>query len=275
MQVVFGNSEKGNLRCAYSSVVSDEIFKHSLKIKKLDIITLAAALDIGDIQESPIHLSRKKQLAALHAADSWNGSEAEDINFNWDLYQASYEEFIYRSKRGEDIRIWYSDAPYSKCGFYSVLFDLANLNANGTITAIKLPEWYFGEDHLELTTGWGQINPEDWQKYLQTEFEISKRVIQELAIIWNQIKIENSPLRACINGQVFSVGIDFYDYFIRRLLPDSPFIVSTIITDLMKKYPLGISDWISAQRIKSMIQSGEIKIVKKESRFYDSILIKA
>lgn len=265
----------GRLNCAYSSVVSTKEFELSLKKKKKDVITLASALDIGNIQESPVDISRKKQLAELYTADSWDASEAEDIDINWDVYLASYEEFIDRSRLGEDMRIWYSDAPYSKCGFYSVLFDLASLNANGVISAIKLPEWYFREDHLELTTGWGQIRSEDWNKYLQTEFIIPKRVIQEVALVWNQIKIENSPLRACVNGQIYSAEMDFYDIFIRRIFPNSPCKISTIITKLFHECPLGISEFIYAQRIKSMIQSGELKIIKKESRFYDSTIIKA
>ena len=135
IQVVYGGNEKGNLL----SSISDHNAKEYFKPFK-DVFMQGAALDIGTINCSPIDPSRKDILMAYSHSDLW---EADGIEKHWAALQAMYSTFVKRARKGEAVRVWYSNAPFSLCGYYNTLYELNQYDC--LVTAVKLPEWYLTE----------------------------------------------------------------------------------------------------------------------------------
>ena len=69
---------------------------------------------------------------------------------------------------------------------------------------------------------------------------------------------ENSPLRAMVNGQLLSVGADFYDGIILREIEKQPveFHEGRLIGEILGRYQLGLGDSLIALRIEEFISRG-------------------
>ena len=65
-----------------------------------------------------------------------------------------------------------------------------------------------------------------------------------------------------------SLPEDAYDFSIRRALAEVPreFREGRLISDILGKYALGISDGWLAMRIEAMVQSGELAVARKPRR---------
>ena len=85
---------------------------------------------------------------------------------------------------------------------------------------------------------------------------------------WDELKEEDAPLRVLINGCLVGVKEDFYDFLIRRELPEGEIIQARLIGNLLLKYPLGISDSWYMNRINHMIETGEIEVVKEADEIF-------
>lgn len=95
-------------------------------------------------------------------------------------------------------------------------------------------------------------------KYLDS---VTNRLIQgEHRKTWNIV--------ISYDGCLVGVKDDFYDFLIRRELPEGEIIQARLIGNLLLKYPLGISDSWYMNRIKHMIETGEIKVVKEADEIF-------
>ena len=76
-----------------------------------------------------------------------------------------------------------------------------------------------------------------------------------------------------------SLPEDAYDFSIRRALAEVPreFREGRLISDILGKYALGISDGWLAMRIEDMVQSGELAVVREAEadRPYSRVLRRA
>lgn len=277
LQVVFGESERGTISHALRLKHKED--QEKLRGKPLigkdeDVIFITNTLDIGDIDCSLISDIRKEIIIKIICENTRNEEELSnlknDVKLHWDMCVADYEMLLKRAKEGETVQIWYSDAPYSLCGFYNVLYELKNFDCK--VTAIKLPQWEATKYGIKSAIGWHEIAPGDWASYLPLEIELTKPERIALAHTWDQLKKENAPLRASINGQLLSVGIDFYDYFIHKEIPEGEFRAGNLIGNVLGKYRLSISSCLIMQRIRSMIESRELNIVRENINFYECIL---
>ena len=106
------------------------------------------------------------------------------------------------------------------------------------------------------------IDSSHWKK------ELSEHEQKVFAARWDELKEEDAPLRVLINGCLVGVKEDFYDFLIRRELPEGEIIQARLIGNLLLKYPLGISDSWYMNRIKHMIETGEIKVVKEADEIF-------
>lgn len=304
LQVVFGDSEKGAIVCALNfsnsiggahtiGVINSDgreptqeerdsalaQFRHQWEQERLrgkplggnraDVIGITAALDIGDIDCPLIGDTRRELTHRILSADPWNelSEMDESIKLYWDGCVADYETLIKRAKAGEPVRIWYGSAPYSLCGFNSVLYELRDCDCR--VTAVRLPVCEQTEYGIKSAIGWGEISPGDWAGYLTLETEISKPARVALAEVWEKLKRENAPVRALVNGRLHSVNIDFYDDFIRREMPNGTVKVAQLIGNVLGKHQLGIGDWFIARRIQTMIETGELRASHEDTGFYN------
>lgn len=311
VEVVFSDSEKGAMRYGQSftskgnSAIGVTIFrsdgeqppqeeydaamaeaqrKHEQELRngkplggKLDdVIGLSFALDIGDIASPVTDASRRDLIAHMLGANPWDELHNlnDSINRHWGSCVSDLNKLMTRGKAGEPVRIWYSDAPYSMCGFYETVYQIRNYEC--PILAVRLPDYTIpvGEQEAKPVTSWGEISPGELADYLPLEAEIPDATRKAMIADWEKLKQENAPLRAVLNGKLHSVAMDFYDGFIRKETPYDTFKVGQLIGLVLGRNQLGIGDWLIAQRIQKMIESDELTVVQKDSAFYGTTLRK-
>lgn len=307
VEVVFSNSEKGALRCAQhctsvagtSSVMypagtrpprrkmrqalSEANYQreaHKRIDKALgglqDVLGLPFCLDIGAIDCPVDGSSRRELITRMYAPDPFGEQEdmTESVAQFWGECLEDRDALLERSNAGEPVRVWYSDAPYSLCGLYSMLSMLRK--AACTVTAIKLPRWMpLDENTVQSASSWGEIEPGRFACYLPLEREIPRPVRLFIAAHWVRLQRENAPLRVVINGELRSAGVDFYDPWIRMEIPDEPIQTAKLIGLVLGKYRLGIGDWLVAERIRHMLDTGELKAAQDDKAFYKTMLLKS
>lgn len=175
------------------------------------------------------------------------------------------------AKSGEKIRIWWSNSPDDTCGFY---WAMALLNGQGaTVTAVKLPDVI--KDNAGALQQGATINmltPQDFAQMQHLETPVSPAEQTYYATRWAQLAAENAPLRAIINGEVYSVSDTFYDFVLENSLPDTPARIAFVIGTALMKGPKGVSDWWYANRLQAMIDGGKVKILEHKKPFYGSLI---
>lgn len=231
-----------------------------------DVFCLEGGWSMGDIAEGQFPQGRQRLLERLWAA-SFGESEAERkqaIGKALESLQSSLQTVLARSARGEELRVWYSDNPDDACGLCWLLAQLNGLDAPGPVQLIKLPAWEYGEGNtLYSHTGWGEISPGEWGKYLPLAQPARPALLNACAARWRQLQRENSPLRVCLNGGLQSVPETFYDGFLLRELEQLPdtFLEAALVGNVLGKCQLGIGDGWLAVRIEDFCRKGWLEVV--------------
>lgn len=236
-----------------------------------DVLCPSVGLDIGPLSGPVVEKARFDLLTAWLGGDfplpDCDPDDHTQRDMLWEQRQRDREQLLEGGKHGEAVRIWYSNAPYSLCGFYDVLWQLRDCDC--PLTALEMPRWMPLEDGtVQSCLNWGEQSPGDWAAYLPLEREIPKNIRRAIAMEWSQLREENAPLRAVVNGRLHSVGEDFYDPFIRAHIPDGTFRVAQLIGEVLGRCQLGIGDWWIAKRIQAMEAQGELITVSKGNGFY-------
>ena len=243
-----------------------------------DVLCPSVGLDIGPLSGPNVEKARFDLLTAWLGGDfplpDCDPDDHTQRDMLWEERQRDKERLLEGSKHGEAVRIWYSNAPNSLCGLYDVLWQLRDCDCS--VTALEMPRWMTLEDGtVQSCLNWGELSPGDWAAYLPLEREIPKSVRRAIAMEWSQLREENAPLRAVVNGRLHSVGEDFYDPFICAHIPDGTFRVAQLIGDVLGRCQLGIGDWWIAKRIQAMLERGELALVEKGNGFYRDVVRKA
>lgn len=300
IDLCFSDSVKGALRCAQHdgiiggaisiAVIGEshenekELYEQQIcrtkNVQSLggdpkDVLGLSWGLSIGDIAAplSPICL-RRELLYQWLTADPWDemGEMEAQAEEYWQNCLADYDRLITCAAQ-EPVRIWVDYTPDSLCGLLFAADILYKLDAS--VTYIPLPSWVEEPAGvIKQYSGWGDVCPEEFGQYLSDGKPLTKNVLRLLAGRWKELQKENAPMRAFINGRVIGVNEDFYDPFIRQSFVDGNMHVAQLIGRVLGSQRLGISDWVIAQRIKHMLLSGELQLVREDSRFYHATVRK-
>ncbi len=109
-----------------------------------------------------MYLKRREKNLIFELSERRVNTEAnqEDISTKfWNDNVSDINRLKEYARSGRHIRIWYSNAPFSMCGFYFVNSLLKNFSCN--ISAIKLPEYLVREDEAIITyKSWGEVIPD-------------------------------------------------------------------------------------------------------------------
>ena len=292
IEVVFSESTKGSIKVAkkynkedmqkrpfafIGNPLSKEKFEIMFEGEPLggssnDVIGICFNLDIGSISDVVINENRKELIfEMLKSPIGIDNKQEEKSKEYWEDNIISLSRLKKCAQKGEHIRIWYSDAPYSLCGFHFVISILKEFQ--NMVSTVKLPEYQIqGNKTIVSYSTWGEISPEKFYRFLKFEKEISQIEKYYFAGKWSELQRENSYIRAVVNGKLVSVNEEFYDYYIRINIPDSEFRMSQLIGEVLGKYLLGIGDWWIAQRIKNMIASKELLIISENDFDYNMVL---
>lgn len=207
------------------------------------------SLSIGDISE-PFSDERTEFLQSLMRI---SGSAFADVG---QTLMATARKALERLRSAEEpVRIWYSDHPDELCGFCHLM---TLLPKDADVRVVKLPEYEVLGSELRRYSSWGDLEPEELRRFLPLERPLSGIERRCFAGLWSELRSENGPLRAVINGRLRTVGEDFYDCFLLRELQQQPeqFSEAHLIGRILGRYDLGISDWLLAWRIEELISRG-------------------
>lgn len=237
-----------------------------------DVVCIGFNLDIGDIACGIDSAERKKEFTRVFGSVSFKDSEIERF---FSSQREDFKKLLSAAESGEHIRVWKSNAPFSACAFAFLCDALRNIECK--ISIISLPEyWERSDNTIQSSVDWGEISPGQFYRFLPLEREISNIEKHVQSRLWNDLKAENAPLRALVNGRLISVPEDFYDHIIIKNIPDREFVMAQLIGTILGKYPLGVGDGWYALRINKMIAENKLEIVadKDPSHPYGKILRK-
>jgi len=258
LEVVFSDSAKGSMKAIGGS--------------SKDVVCIGLNLDIGDISGEIDSGERKKEFVRLFGTVDFEDGEIERF-FN--SQREDYEKMLIAAKNGEPIRVWKSHAPFSACAFAFLCHAMQNIDCK--LSVITLPEYWDTTDNTIMSCAdWAELAPGQLYRFLPLERKISDLEKSIHSSLWNDLKAENAPLRAVVNGKLISVPEDFYDHIIINNIPDGEFVMAWLIGTILGHYPLGIGDGWYALRINKMIAENRLDIVadKDVSHPYGKVLRK-
>ncbi|MCI9142395.1 MAG: DUF1835 domain-containing protein [Lachnospiraceae bacterium] len=232
-----------------------------------EVVCLGLMLDIGDIKEPLDNQCRIDRIYSLYSqargTAAYTDTDFRRIADESANEMARLKEYL---EKGEAIRIWFSDAPYSRCGFYSLCAMLQKYE--NEIHTIKLPEYSVRTNSIVMHKDWGEVAAEEFAAFLPCEKKLSKEEIRMYAIWWRELVEDNSPLRAMVSGRLVGVREDFYDFAIWKKLTKEPVKEARLIGNILGNYPISVSDWWYAARIEHFIGQGKIKIAEDSEDAY-------
>lgn len=197
-----------------------------------EVVCLGFLLDIGDIRENVDSAYRKTLIHDLYTQEAWGKDTEVDAEL-WnlaDVYVRELQRLKNYLEEGETIRIWYSDAPYSVCGFYHVCSILSEYD--NPIRVVKIPEHIVRGNEIVSYQNWGEVAVEEFAGFLSYERELSREEVRMYRSLWVELQEENTPLRAIINGKMMGVGEDFYDFLIWKELSQKPIKEARLIGNI-------------------------------------------
>ena len=264
IEILFSESDAGNMKASNSPSRINQFAK--------EIICLGFMMDIGDIQKPMDSTYRKELIHSMLAQNQWDqDSEMEkQLKQAGAIYSAELQRLKQYLEQGETVRIWYSDAPYSICGFYSVCNLLQNYR--NTVRVVKLPECIVHDQYIVSYQTWGEVVPEELEEFLCYEKQLFREEVRRYAVLWQELMKENRPLRAVINGRVVSVPENFYDFQIWQRLDHTPIMEARLIGDIIGETKLGVADWWYARRIEHFINQKRIHVLKDSPYKYARLL---
>ena len=233
-----------------------------------DVLTLSLGLDMGDIREplGEVRYQLQRQ---------WYDGENEIADRDWGRNLEAAER-LKACGPGDTVRIWADRTPHSACGLLHAASLLKDTKA--AVHVVFLPLWRETGDGKTLVSylGWGEVEPELFGHFLSHEIPVPPVALGAMAHQWEALRRENAPLRAVVNGQVRSVGENFYDEMIRRHIPEGQTKIANIIGDVLGWEKPGIGDVWLAERIRWMLSAGELRMVREDKEmFYSSVVEKA
>lgn len=286
IEVLFGESEAASMKAAKNTVVIGRVngpisvwmagkkrppekdFSGWVEGMPEEVVCLGFMLDVGDIKQPVEGAYRKELIYSLFAQNQYGrcGEMEEGLKQTGDIYANELQRLKRFLEDGEAIRIWYSDAPYSRCGFYSLCRLL--LKYDNEIRVVRLPEYVAREKRIICYRNWGEVSAEEFAGFLPLEKTLTRDEEKMYAALWNELVVDNSPLRAVINGRVVGVPEDFYDFLLWKRLTRKPVKEARLIGDILGYYQLGVGDWWYARRIDYHISQGNIHIAEDSENKY-------
>jgi len=231
-----------------------------------DVFAIGLGLSVGDISEEFPGERRREIIRELFSIYPKEASGAADEIFESSL--SNINEAMRRIKAGEKARLWYSGNPDELCGMFWFMEQLQLAGAcDAEIEVVRLPEWELNEEDniIIRKNSWGEVEPEEWHKYIELGRKVSRLFIRVCASCWKELRQENAPLRAVVNGKLMSVDESFYDVFIMKELDGAgdEFREAVVIGNVLGRYQLGIGDAWVARRIQRMVDKGQLKVIRE------------
>lgn len=290
IEVLFGESEAASMKAAKSMKIvgyvngpmsvlvtgketpPERTFAGWVEGTSEDVVCLGFMLDIGNIKEPIDSPYRKNLIYSMYAQNQYvkNPEIDQELKLTGEVYLNELLRLKEYLENGETIRVWYSDTPYSICGFYSLCQILQKYK--NEIHIVKLPEYMVRKASIISYRDWGEVSAEEFAEFLTYESVMTKEEVRMYAQLWTELTEDNSPLRAMINGKVTGVSEDFYDFLIWKRLTRKPIKEARLIGDILGCFQIGMGDWWFARRIEHFIQQDKIKVINDSENKYARVI---
>lgn len=290
IEVLFGESEAASMKAAKSMKIvgyvngptsvlvtgketpPERTFAGWVEGTSEDVVCLGFMLDIGNIKEPIDSPYRKNLIYSMYAQNQYvkNPEIDQELKLTGEVYLNELLRLKEYLENGETIRVWYSDTPYSICGFYSLCQILQKYK--NEIHIVKLPEYMVRKTSIISYKNWGEVSAEEFAEFLTYESVLTKEEVRMYAQLWTELTEDNSPLRAMINGKVTGVSEDFYDFLIWKRLTRKPIKEARLIGDILGCFQIGMGDWWFARRIEHFIQQDKIKVINDSENKYARVI---
>lgn len=290
IEVLFGESEAASMKAAKSMKIvgyvngptsvlvtgketpPERTFAGWVEGTSEDVVCLGFMLDIGNIKEPIDSPYRKNLIYSMYAQNQYvkNPEIDQELKLTGEVYLNELLRLKEYLENGETIRVWYSDTPYSICGFYSLCQILQKYK--NEIHIVKLPEYMVRKTSIISYRNWGEVSAEGFAEFLTYESVLTKEEVRMYAQLWTELTEDNSPLRAMINGKVTGVSEDFYDFLIWKRLTRKPIKEARLIGDILGCFQIGMGDWWFARRIEHFIQQDKIKVINDSENKYARVI---
>lgn len=272
IEVLFSESEATTMRILKENKKNGQFLENKEFFgTKEEVICLAFMLDIGDISQPVESDYRYELIQSLYFQNQWKDDEDdEEFEDNKNIYLQELNLFKDFLHKGEKIRIWYSDAPYSRCGLYWLCSLLENIDNEKYI--VKLPEYFVLKDGIASYENWNEASEEHFLECLAYEKKLTKQDILYFTRQWDELVNNHSLLRAFVNGKMIGVPEDFYDFQIWKHLKNELIMEANLIGKIMLDYQNSVADWWYARRIEYYIQQKKIKVIKDSKSKYERMI---
>ena len=272
LEVCFNNSVKGSI--AYAQLCDSRKNIGLLDGKREDIIGISFGLSGADIN-SEICLENCPRKDYIHSIFSFDRNNEnidieKSINKFWDSCIDDLEKLKLNLSQ---IRVWLDNTPDAQCG----LLFLADLlkESQTEIHIVELPNKIVREDNIIVEyRGWGEVEPEQYGRFLNGEKVLTQEEIFDLANKWQQLKVENAPLRVIENNSIVSANINYYDDFIRKEFPKDTCKIGNIIGNSLGKQKIPMGDVFIAKRIEEFIKQGELEVISNDNDGFYGVVVK-
>ena len=218
-----------------------------------DVAMVKFDLDIGDIAGTDTGTGHRREVLEMLYGCYPGVPEAI-----WEKNEQALARLADTKATGEPVRVWVSDAsPADQCGLCFLCCLMGE--AQTPLSVVRAPRQVEREaDNCVIEyRGMGDIPAEAMGVLAETAQPLTALQRRFLAGRWSDLVRENAPLRANVNGRLMSVGVDFYDFALRRSLPEDEFVMAKLIGLALGGLP-GVSDRWLFGRVQAMIDAGEL-----------------
>lgn len=226
------------------------------------VYCLPLELDVGPLQPDVLGPERKATLEQLYAPMALGPDMAEQA---LETAATALQEIPVRRKDEEDLRIWYSDAPFEACGFMWFMSWLSQLPSQRFLMYVHLPPWFQRPGGpLAMPTSCRELSPEDFAWLTNQQKDVRSLLLPAgLDFEWRQLVAQNAPLRTVLCGRVMSVPQNSYDFLLRQQISvmEDVFPEALLIGNVLGYSQIDVSEGWLALRIEHMIEKGELGVV--------------
>lgn len=232
-----------------------------LEGRREDIVPLSLLLSVGPIDESGIGPARRSVLEALYPDFEEQGYLEKSL----EKARQGLAAILERAGRGEPLRVWSSRSPDDACGLCWLLEQLRPLGFETLdVTLVRLPEFQARPDGAVVRyAGWGEVEPHQFGRMALSGERLPVNAVRMMADRWRELRRENAPLRAVLNGRLVSAPETLYDFWILREIAaqEAEFHEAVLIANVIGKHRLGIGDGWIAHRVEQFIRDGLLEPV--------------
>ncbi len=221
-----------------------------------DVAALELELDIGDISGSQTGTGVRRE-----ALETLFGAYPDVPEALWETSMKALARLDDAKVTGEPVRLWLSEiSPAEQCALRFVCCRMEG--AEVPLSVVWLPRQTENEEERTVThyRGSGDFPPELLSSMPSREQLLGSLQRRMYAAEWCELVRDNAPLRAIVNGALMGVPEEFYDFMLRRHMPEGDFVLAKLI-GLALSALSGVGDRWLFLRAQAMLASGELKEV--------------